>query len=121
MRIGPTLENRIACSAFAGFTGEFAINLFCEAFKLEFQQGNLSEVHTLGFVPVSNDSREGDILIPRDAFVRLVLGYRQLDELRDAWPDIVVKRESRYLLHVLFPKMTSCFCMPWRYFGLLST
>ena len=38
MRIGPTLEHRIACSAFAGFTGEFAINLFCEAFKLEFQQ-----------------------------------------------------------------------------------
>ena len=45
-------------------------------------------------------------------------GY--IDELRDAWPDIVVQRESRYLLPVLFPKMTSYFCMPWRYFGPLS-
>jgi hypothetical protein len=57
----------------------------------------------------------GDLCIPPDAFVRLVLGYRDLAELQDAWPDIVVKPERRHLLQTLFPKLASYFWMPYLY------
>jgi hypothetical protein len=75
------------------------------------------QVAPLGFVDASMGADGGDLCIPPDAFVRLVLGYRDLDELGDAWPDIVVKAQSRYLLQALFPKMTSYFWMPYLYYG----
>jgi hypothetical protein len=46
----------------------------------------------------------------------LVLGYRKLDELRDAWPDIVIKAESRRIIDALFPKMESYLYTPYAYF-----
>jgi hypothetical protein len=55
----------------------------------------------------------GDLCIPPEAFVRLVIGYRALDELRDAWPDIVWRDSSRHWLDVLFPKMDSWLRMPY--------
>ena len=58
-------------------------------------------------------AKGGDLNIPPDAFVRLVLGYRDLDELHDAWPDTVPRAESRHLLDVLFPKMGSWVHMPY--------
>lgn len=116
-KISPVLEHRIATSAFAGFTGDICINLFREASMLHFKQGKLLKVDSVGFVDTSMGADGGDLRIPLDGFVRLVFGYRQLDEMRDVWPDIGVKSESRYLINVLFPKMTSFFCMPWRYYG----
>jgi len=117
LKIKPVLERRIAASAFAGFTADVCLNLYREAFMLRFKEGKLLKVESLGFVDYSNDADGGDIGIPADAFVRLVFGYRKLDQMLDAWPDIRVKPEARYLVDVLFPKMTSYFCMPWRYYG----
>jgi hypothetical protein len=52
--------------------------------------------------------------------VRLVLGYRTLDQLLDAWPDIVIRPSSRHLLETLFPKCRAYFSMPYFYFGKME-
>ena len=116
-KIKPVLERRVAASAFAGLTADVCINLFREAFVFQFKRGKLLKVDPIGFVDASVGADGGDLCIPPEAFVRLVFGYRGLDELRDAWPDIAVKPKSRHLVDVLLPKMTSFFCMPWQYYG----
>jgi GNAT superfamily N-acetyltransferase len=117
MKIGPVLERRIAASAVAGATADLSVNFFREAFVLKLRRGKLLEVDSVGFMDYSVGVGGGDFCIPLEAFVRLILGYQELDELRGAWPDIVVKPESRLLVDVLFPRMTSFFIMPWQYCG----
>ena len=45
---------------------------------------------------------------------------RTLAELQDAWPDIVIQPERRYLLDALFRKQESFFCLPYLYRGPLE-
>jgi hypothetical protein len=94
-KIGPVLERRVAASDCAGLTADLCINLYRQAYVLHFQAGKLIQVERVGFVDASMGAEGGDLNIPPDAFVRLVLGYRDLDELHDAWPDIRVVDESR--------------------------
>jgi predicted N-acetyltransferase YhbS len=116
-KIGPVLERRLAASDCAGLTADLCLNLFRQAFVLRFEAGKLTAVDSIGFVDASMGADGGDLCIPPEAFVRLVLGYRGLDELRDAWPDIVVKAGSCHVPQVLFPKMASYFWMPYLYCG----
>jgi len=116
-KIGPVLERRLDDADCAGLTADLCLNLFRQAFVLRFEAGKLLGVESAGFVDSSMGADGGDLCIPPEAFVRLILGYRDLSELRDAWPDIVVKAESRRFLEVLFPRMTSYFCMPYLYRG----
>ncbi len=109
-KIGPALEERLAASPAAGLTGELIINLYREGFRLRFAAGRLSSVDALGFVDASMGADGGDLCIPPEAFVRLTLGYRNLDELRDAWPDITIRPERRLLVDVLFPRLDSYLC-----------
>jgi len=112
-KIGPVLERRLVRSGYAGLTADLCLNLFREAFVLRFEAGKLSGVEPAGFVDASMGADGGDLCIPPEAFVRLVLGYRSLDELRDAWPDIWVRARSRYLVEALFPRMSACIWMPY--------
>jgi predicted N-acetyltransferase YhbS len=112
-KIGPVLERRVAASDCAGLTADLCINLYRQAYVLHFQAGKLIQVERAGFVDASMGAGGGDLNIPPDAFVRLVLGYRELDELRDAWPDIRVVDESRHVLDVLFPRVDSWVHMPY--------
>lgn len=116
-KIGPVMEHRLAASAYAGLTVDLRINLFRQAFQLQFVVGEVQSVAALGFVDASMGADGGDLCIPPDAFVRLLFGYRTLAELSDAWPDIVVKPAKRHLLDILFPKMNGYFWMPYLYFG----
>jgi hypothetical protein len=112
-KIGPLLERRVAASDCAGLTADLCINLYRQAYVLHFQAGKLARVERAGFVDASMGAEGGDLNIPPDAFVRLILGYRDLDQLRDAWPDAVVKAESRHVLDVLFPRVDSWVHMPY--------
>ncbi len=116
-RIAPVLERRLAESDCAGLTAELCVNLFREAYLLRFERGKLNGVDPLGFVDASMGADGGDLCIPPDAFVRLIFGYRTLDELRDAWPDIVIRPASRHLLDVLFPRLSSYLCVVYDYCG----
>ncbi len=112
-KLAPVFEQRLARSDCAGLTANLCVNLFRHAFVLHFTRGKLERVAAVGFVDASMGADGGDLCIPPDAFVRLVFGYRDLDELHDAWPDITIKPASRRLLEILFPKVAAYFCMPY--------
>ena len=115
-KIGPALESRLAASAWRGLSRALTINLFRRAYRLRFEGGHLAGVDSLGFVDSSMGADGGDLLIPSDAFVRLVSGFRSLDQLFDAWPDILVKPEVRPMVEVLFPPMQAYLSTPYHYF-----
>lgn len=114
-RIGPVLEKRLAASAFGGVTEDLVINLYRRAYRLCFISGRLAGVRDLGFKDSSMGADGGDVCIPLDAFVRLLFGFRRLEQLVDAWPDIAVKPESRCLLETIFPEIQSYVNTPYHY------
>jgi len=112
-KIEPALNGRLAKAGYSGLTTDLLINLYRQAYGIRIQAGRLTGVIPLGFVDASMGANGGDLCIPQEAFLRLVLGYRNLDELRDAWPDIEVAANKRPLLDVLFPRMDTCILMPY--------
>lgn len=116
-RLGPVWQDRLAQSPYADLTMDLRINLYREAYVMHFRDGRLLSVDNAGFVDTSMGSSGGDLCIPRDAFVRLLLGYRSLDELTDAWPDIWCTPARRDLIHVLFPRFPSYVNLPFSYMG----
>jgi predicted N-acetyltransferase YhbS len=119
-KLGPVFEKRLALAGLGRLTRAFQINLFRCAYEMDFSEGSLQKVRNLGFVDSSIGCDGGDVCIPRDAFVRLLLGYRDLTSLYDAWPDIVVKPESLDLIAVLFPRIKAHLSMPYGYWGPLT-
>lgn len=117
MKIGPVIERRLTESEYADVTDDIIINLFHQAYILHFETGKLMSVEKAGFIDASMSADGGHLCIPPEAFVRLVFGFRALDELFDAWPDIVVKPEVRHLLDVLFPRLVSYISTPYHYQG----
>ncbi len=120
-KLGPVFEKRLASSGFDRLTRSFQINLFRCAYQMDFSEGSLKKVRNLGFVDSSIGCDGGDLCIPQDAFVRLLLGYRELAALYDAWPDIVPKPESLDLINVLFPPVQAHLSMPYGYWGPLNS
>lgn len=112
-KLGPVWEERLAASPAANLTADLTLNLFRTAYALRFVGGKLIAVDPLGFVDASMGSDGGDLCIPPDAFMRLLLGYRTVDELADAWPDMVVKPARRHLWPVLWPKQATYFWKPY--------
>jgi predicted N-acetyltransferase YhbS len=113
LKIAPLLAARLAASPYAGLNAELTLNLFRQAYLLRFVAGELIRVEPLGFVDASMGTDGGDLCIPPDAFTRLLLGYRTLDELADAWPDMVVRPACRHLWQVLWPKQPVYFWLPY--------
>ena len=116
-KLGPVLEGRLAASPWRACTRDLIINLFREAFQLRLVGGKLVDVVPLGFVDSSMGADGGDLLIPPDAFVRLLTGFRSLDRLRDAWPDIQIKDAARPLVDVVFPPMDAYLSAPFHFMG----
>ena len=119
-KLRPVFERRLANSAWDNLSLEITLNLFREAVRLTFEQGKLKSVDALGFVDSSMGADGGHLCIPPDAFLRLLFGYRSLDELFDAWPDITVKSEYRPLIELLFPKLQPFLYTPFHYLGPLE-
>jgi hypothetical protein len=111
-RLAPVLEERLATAGCGHFTGTLRLNLYRQAYALQLQRGTI-KVEELGFVDASLGADGGDLCIPPEAFMRLVLGYRSLAELRDSWPDLVVKPAARYLIEALFPRLDAHILMPY--------
>ncbi len=112
-KMAPVFEQRLANSDWQHLSAGITLNLFREAFRLNFEQGKLASVDSLGFVDSSMGADGGDLCIPPEAFLRLLFGYRALDELFDAWPDIVLKPQARALVQVLFPRLQPFLYTPY--------
>lgn len=113
LKLAPLWTERLAGAGRPHFTGELTLNLYRHAYRLRFADGRLAAVDALGFVDASMGAQGGDLCLPADAFVRLLFGYRTLDELRDAWPDIMVQPARRHLVDALFPQIASYVWLPY--------
>jgi Acetyltransferase (GNAT) domain len=111
-KLAPLLTRRLIQAGCGDFSGTLCLNLYRQAYALQINRGQI-EVARLGFVDASMGADGGDLCIPPEAFIRLLLGYRSLEQLRDSWPDIGVKAESRYLIEALFPGLTAHLLMPY--------
>jgi len=100
-RIAPVLERRLAESATTGYTGTLKIDFYRGGLRLVFEQGRLALAE-----PWRADAfgPGADAGFPEMVFLQLLFGYRNLDELRYAFPDIWVGDTAGMLLRALFPK-----------------
>jgi predicted N-acetyltransferase YhbS len=112
-RLAPAFEERLRRAGHGTLTTELILNLFRRALRLRFEGGKLAAAEDAGFVDASMGADGGDLCIPPDAFPRLLFGYRALDEIRDAWPDLSVRPRSRPLIEALFPRVESWILMPY--------
>jgi hypothetical protein len=111
-KLTPRLARRVRATGYGDYTGSLCLNLYRHAFRLAFNRGAIT-VEPAGFVDASLGAAGGDLDIPPDAFVRLLLGYGTLDQLTDAWPDLRIKPAARHLVEVLFPPLTAHVLMPY--------
>jgi hypothetical protein len=103
-RIAPALEQRLADSSAAGYTGDLKIDFFRSGLRLMFEQGRLTDAADFrgeGWSPHYNAA------FPPLVFLQLLFGRRSLDELRYAFPDIYADQIGRSLLEALFPAKAS--------------
>ncbi len=112
VKLTPLFALRLQAGGCATYIGSLCINLYRQAFVLQINRGQVT-IDRIGFVDASMGAQGGDLNIPPAAFVRLLLGYRTLDNLYDAWPDLRVKPAVRYLLEILFPLLHAHILMPY--------
>lgn len=103
--IAPVLERRLAGSVMSGFSGELNITFYQAGLRLAFQHGKLIEAANWQ-APQTNQKWEGAGFPPL-VFLKLLFGYRSLEELRYAFPDCWASEEPALLLNALFPKQVS--------------
>jgi GNAT superfamily N-acetyltransferase len=103
-RVAPVLEHRLARSPLAGYSGKLSLHFYGRELLLHFQAGQLERVQEL---KPAFDYEQADAAFPPQAFLPLLFGYRSLDELSYAFPDIEVKPTAEMLLQTLFPKRPS--------------
>jgi hypothetical protein len=102
--VAPALEQRLAASVLAGYTGELKINFYRDGLRLVFERGRLACIEA--WKPTSAES--GSAAFPDLTFLQLLLGYRSLEELGYAFADCwTASDEARALLNTLFPKQAS--------------
>jgi len=102
--VAPALEARLAQSALAGHTGEVKLNFYRTGLQLTFERGKLASVEDWKPGP----DEWGTPSFPDLTFLQLLFGYRTLEELEHAFPDVGAGDDtSRALLGVLFPKRSS--------------
>jgi hypothetical protein len=102
-RVAPALEDRLADSPQAGYSGELTISRFRDGVRLRFREGRITvEAWTPRRV------EEGDAAFPERSFLPLLFGFRSLAEILHAYPDATAPGDAaRALLPILFPKRDS--------------
>ena len=102
--IAPVLEQRLAASPLAGHGGELRLSFYRSGLRLSFEQGKLTQVES--WQP--GHAEDGDAAFPDLTFLKLLFGYRDLTEIRHAFPDCWCRDDvTEALLSALFPKRPS--------------
>ena len=103
-RIKPVLEERLAASLIPGYNGEIKLNFYTHGLWLGFSGGRLTKIED--WQPDSK--HEGNLAFPGQTFLHLVFGHRDLDELKNIYPDCWWDRdEAAILISSLFPRKAS--------------
>lgn len=100
--IAPVMERRIQTSLLPGYSGTLYIGFH------EGRQG-LYVKFTGGAVTGAGmcQAERFQTAMPLESFVKLVFGYRSVDELEEDYPEVQLTGMSRLLLETLFPKKQS--------------
>jgi hypothetical protein len=102
--IAPALEKRFANSPLGKYSGELKLDFYRGGLRLGFDHGRLTNVENW---KRSDWEFNENAAFPPLVFLQLLFGYRSLDDLRYAFPDVKVKEESELALNVLFPARPS--------------
>ena len=102
--IAPALEQRLAASEIAGYTGELKLDFYSGGLKLVFEQGKLKSAENWRVPLFTSDVQGG---FPPRLFLQVVFGYRSADDLKQIYPDVWIEQEGRLLLNALFPTRPS--------------
>jgi hypothetical protein len=102
--ITPVLESRLAASAAAYYSGELKLDLYRGGLRMVFERGRLAQLEPWRAPLYKNNA---DAQCPPLVFLQLLFGYRSLDELRAAFPDVLAQGTAELLLKALFPKKFS--------------
>ena len=102
--IAPALEQRLANSPLGKYSGELKLDFYRGGLRMAFEQGRLMNVEKWrNSIWESNENAA----FPPLVFLQLLFGYRSLDDLRYAFPDVKVKDEAELALNALFPARPS--------------
>jgi len=102
--IAPALERRLANSPLWGYSGELKLDFYRGGLRMVFVNGRLKMVENWRR-PIWESNE--DAAFPPLVFLQLLFGYRSLDDLRHAFPDVWAKDEIELILNVLFPARPS--------------
>jgi len=102
--IAPVLERRLANSPLGGYNGELKLDFYRSGLRMVFERGKLTIVENWSR---STWEYNENAAFPPLVFLQLLFGYRSLDDLRYAFPDVKVKDESELVLNILFPARPS--------------
>lgn len=102
--IAPVLEERLAQSMLASYTGELLCDFYRDGLQLKFEGGKLTTAASWRPPTYGDHAKFGS---PPLTFLQLLLGYRSLEELRAIFPDVWAQSEVTLLIDTLFPKQPS--------------
>jgi len=105
LTIAPALDERLSHSILCSYTGEVSISFYRSGLKLAFQKGKLISTENL----VGKGLKDCKAEFPDLTFLQMVFGRRNLADLQQAYPDVMVKStdETKFLLETLFPRKAS--------------
>jgi hypothetical protein len=102
--IAPVLEQRLAHSVVAGYSGELTFDFYRGGLRMVFDQGKLIIAEDWQ-CPIWNAHPDGRF--PPLIFLQALFGFRSLDALRAAFPDVRVNDNVEILVKALFPSRPS--------------
>jgi hypothetical protein len=102
--VAPALEQRLASTAQAGYSGDLTLDFYRGGLHLVFDGGKITTVEDWRR-PLWGEGKAG---FPPLVFLQLLFSYRSLHELRGFYPDVWADGEATLLLDALFPRRPLC-------------
>lgn len=102
--IAPVLEERLAQSIAAGYTGRLHLDFYTSGVAMAFEQGRLASVEPHD---ASTSAADESLRFPGLTFLQLLFGHRSLDDLFEAYPDCGGSPHGEVLARILFPRKPS--------------
>jgi len=98
-RLGPLFDTNLEASVVGTYTGELLLDFYRGGLRLLFDDGRLHSVTPWERGPWGKP----DAAFPPLIFLQLLFGHRDLDTLRNTFPDVWVREPMVPLIHALFP------------------
>jgi hypothetical protein len=103
--VAPVLEQRLAGSILAGYSGELRCDFYKGGLRLLWEKGKLLAAEPWTSTEWGDDAELG---CPPLVFLQLLFGYHSIAELEEFYPDVETKNRAAALLaDILFPKRQS--------------